>query len=152
MATYQIIALRILGQSDGSFDVLGVFWLTPPPGTEIPLPNVKSSFVGISADDLVLLQLGSIVEIPFTSRDAKAFLSGHPSDPSKQISFPSGTSQDNVDQMLLAYFTELQERMNKLSPPLPGAASRAFDGSKWVTVSQAAQVSQAQVSAKLAGS
>lgn len=171
MPTYQIITLKTIGQTDGSFDVFGIFWLSTPPGTAQPLSKFVSSFLGISSDDLALIQSGNVIEIPFSSRDAISFFVTfvdtsnsilklplvqpseieieqqkqenpggsidfvEPTGENAIVPFPPGVTQDVVDQVLLSYFNELQNRLNKKTTPLPSAAGRAFDGRAWTDIS-----------------
>lgn len=151
-ASFQIITLRTIGTIDGSFEVTGIFWLSVPVGSAVANQNFKSAFPGISPSDLALLQTGSIIEQPFSSRDAVAFTIGAPSDSAKVVPFQPNTPQDIVDGILLQYFNELQNRLNKLTPPLPTAAGRAFDGSKWNPISlDAVAIAEAGAIAKVGG-
>jgi hypothetical protein len=112
----QIIILNTNSQSDGSFSVSGVFWLTAPVTNIVPMPNFKSQVPFIDPKNLLALQYGSIVEQTFNSG-----------------LFASGTVSGDVQTALQSQFSDAQTALNNIASPLSGLIGQVYDGYSWTT-------------------
>lgn len=107
----QITILNTTSQSNGSFTVSGVFWLTAPSNNIVPQPNLKSQVPFIDSTNLASLQSGVIVE--------QAFNSGL---------FDSGAQVADVQAYLQTLFTAAQNDLNNTNSPLSGLIGNVYDG------------------------
>jgi hypothetical protein len=115
--TLQVVVLNtVVNQSDQSFSVSGVFWLTAPANSVVLLPEFKSQYPSIDSATLLSLQAGTIVE--------QAFSSGQ---------FPVDTAAGDVQTALVAQYTAAQETLNSTNPPVSGVVGSVFDGTSWTT-------------------
>jgi hypothetical protein len=112
--TKQIFILGTTPQSNGDFIVNGVFWLTAPPNRVIPVPSAKSVVPHTSADELLNIRSGLIVETPFTT-----------------AVFPAGTSVLDVQTAVQQAFVTAQAELTD-SNPIEGLIGSVFNGSAWL--------------------
>jgi hypothetical protein len=114
--SYQIIILNSSTQPDGSFYVVGVFWLTANSNNIVPQPNFVSSVPFIDTANLALLQSGVLIE--------QAFNSGL---------FTPGTILTSVQSTLQTLFITAQSNLNSFNPPLSNLIGNVYNGSSWST-------------------
>lgn len=110
----KIIILNTNNQSDGSFSISGVFWLTAPESLTIPLPSFKSQVANITSTQLTALQNGTIVETHFNTG-----------------LYPSGTTLADVKIDLQSLYDSAQTKLNNSIPPSTGFVGAVFDGTSW---------------------
>ena len=110
--TYQIIVLNTFSESDGSFDISGVFWLVPT-NNLVPQPTLKSQVPFIDESDLLSLQTGVLVEQPFDSG-----------------LFPSGTSLATAEAYIQTLYTAAQSALIAAQSPV-SVVGNTYNGSIW---------------------
>jgi len=110
----QIIILNTNIQSDGSFSVSGVFWLTAPANHIIPIINIKSQIPNITIEQLSLLQNGTIVERPFNTG-----------------LYTSNTTTEDIQANLEQLFASEQTKLNNSSIISNGFIGSVYDGNSW---------------------
>lgn len=118
-ASSQIVTLQSSAVASGDFVVTGVFWLTAPANSVVPLPTFRSQVPGITSADLASLRSGAIVEVPFSAPHITNF------------SYPAGTTQAQVDSDIQALFAIAQAALNAQNPALSTSVNRAFNGASW---------------------
>lgn len=117
--SYQIVVLNtITSPNDGSFQVSGVFSLTAPSNSIVPVPGFKSANPYIDQPTLLAVQNGTLVE--------QRFLTGQ---------FSAGTTLASVQAELQAEFAVAQTNLNNTNPALPSLVGTYYNGAAWVTES-----------------
>jgi hypothetical protein len=116
--TFEIILLNTLTNSDGSFNVNGVFWLTANSNNIVPLPNFISQVPFIDISDLNLLKIGTLIEQSFNSGN-----------------FASGTSLATVQSTLQTEYTTAQSILSASNPALGSLTGATYNGSSWTSSS-----------------
>lgn len=115
MATsVQAITLSSVADGSGAFVVSGVFWLTAPANSIVPLPTFKSAVAGIAPADLAVLRSGTAIEVTFSTPIQ-----------------PAATTQATVDALIQTMLTAAQTALTNSNPGLSTAVLRAFNGSTW---------------------
>ena len=90
----QISILNTHIQSDGSFYVSGVFWLTTPTSNVVPNPNFTSVVPFIDNSTAMSLKYGTLTEQPFNTG-----------------LFASGTTSAQVQAEIQSQFTVAQTQL-----------------------------------------
>jgi len=112
--TLQIIILNTNTQSDGSFYISGVFWLTAPSNNIVKLPDFQSQVPFIDQTNLTLLQNGVLVEQPFGSG-----------------LFAAGTALSDVQSALESQFAAAQTTLNNTATVISGLIGSNYNGTSW---------------------
>lgn len=114
----QIRVLSEFAQSDGSFIVTAVFWLTSSSDAIAPIPNFASADPNIDNATWIACQEGTLVEQVFTSG-----------------AYTAGTILSAVESDLQSNYTAAQSALTSANPPLL-LNGLTYDGTSWATLSE----------------
>lgn len=109
----QIIILEAKSAEGGAISVRAVFWFPVIAGAEIALPNIsQSAWAGASADEILALQKGSVVE------------------ETKTLAFPGSVTETQIETALEGFYADRATFFAAV--PFKGSLyGKVFDGTTW---------------------
>jgi len=112
----KMVVQSAVARPDGTWTAACVFWLAAPSNSRVPKPGFQSQVQNVPADVQAALEVGLLVEQPFTSP-----------------MFPADYDLNEARAALEQLYAQEQAELDATNPPVAGLVGTRFDGSGWVT-------------------